>query len=129
MLFVPATLEPPGFEVLLHAQILPEAKRIAAIVPFATAGYQQVLRVLSKELDHDGYLLGEQFTCADIMLGTTLTWLPGLLEDHPPLLAYTARVTARRRAIEWRCRIHFPIKLSGIQPLLKNSSGHFYSLY
>ena len=103
MFFVPATLEPPGFEVLLHTQILPEAKRIAAIVPFATAGYQRVLRMLAKELDHDGYLLGEQFTCADIMLGTTLTWLPGLLEDYPPLLAYTARVTARpayRRAIE-----------------------------
>jgi glutathione S-transferase len=49
------------------------------------------------------YRLGEQFTCADIMPGTTLAWLPGLLEDHPPLLACTARVTARpacRRAIE-----------------------------
>ncbi|MEN8107287.1 MAG: glutathione S-transferase family protein [Pseudomonadota bacterium] len=103
MFFVPATLEPPAFEVLLHTQLLPENKRIEAIVPFATRGYQRVLRMLVKELDHDGYLLGEQFTCADIMLGTTLTWLPELLEDHPPLLAYIQRVTARpayQRAIE-----------------------------
>jgi glutathione S-transferase len=103
MFFVPATLEPPAFEVLLHTQILPEKNRIVAIVPFATRGYQRVLRMLSKELDHEDYLLGEQFTCADIMLGTTLTWLPELLEDHPPLLAYTQHVTARpayRRAIE-----------------------------
>ncbi len=103
MFFVPATLEHPAFEVLLHTQILPEKRRIEAIVPLATRGYQRVLRMLSRELDHDGYLLGEQFTCADILLGTTLTWLPELLEDHPLLLAYTQRVTARpayRRAIE-----------------------------
>ena len=103
MFFVPGTLEPPAFDILMHTQILPGKKRIAAIVPFSTRRYQQVLRMLSKELDHDGYLLGEQFTCADIMLGTTLTWLPELLQDHPPLLAYTQRVTARpayQRAIE-----------------------------
>jgi glutathione S-transferase len=95
MFFVPATLEPPAFEILLHTRLLPENKRIEAVVPFATKGYQRVLRMLAKELDHDGYLLGEQFSCADIMLGTTLTWLPGLLEDHPPLRAYKERVTAR----------------------------------
>ncbi len=103
MFFVPGTLEPPAFDILMHTQILPEKKRIAAIVPFSTRRYQQILRMLSKELDHDGYLLGEQFTCADIMLGTTLAWLPELLADHPSLLAYIQRATARpayQRAIE-----------------------------
>ena len=59
--------------------------------------------MLAKELDHDGYLLGENFSCADIMLGTTLTWLPETLERHPSLIGYTQRVTARpayQRAIE-----------------------------
>lgn len=103
MFFVPGTLEPPAFDILLHTQILPEKQRVEAIVPFATRGYQRVLRMLSRELDHDGYLLGKQFTCADIMLGTTLALLPELLEKHPPLLTYTRRVTARpayQRAIE-----------------------------
>ena len=103
MFFVPGTLEPPAFDILLHTQILPEKQRIEAIVPFATRGYQRVLRMLSRELDHDGYLLGKQFTCADIMLGTTLTLLPELLGKHPALLTYTRRVTARpayQRAIE-----------------------------
>jgi glutathione S-transferase len=95
MFFVPATLEPPAFEILLHTRILPEKKRIAAIVPFATRNYHRILRMLARELDHDGYLLGRQFTCADILLATTLGWLPELLEDHPPLLAYTRRATAR----------------------------------
>ena len=103
MFFVPGTLEPPAFDILLHTQILPEKQRVEAIVPFATRGYQRVLRMLSRELDHDGYLLGKQFTCADIMLGTTLALLPELLEKHPPLLTYTRRVTTRpayQRAIE-----------------------------
>ena len=103
MFFVPGTLEPPAFEVLLHTQILPEKKRIEAIVPFATKGYHRVLRMLAKELDHDGYLMGEQFTAADILMTSTLSWLPELLEKHPALLAYTERATARpayKRAIE-----------------------------
>jgi glutathione S-transferase len=95
MFFTPATLEPPAFDILLHTQILPEKERIEAIVPFATRSYHRVLRMLSKELNHAGYLLGKQFSCADIMLVTTLLILPGLLEDYPSLLAYTERLTAR----------------------------------
>jgi glutathione S-transferase len=102
MFHVPGTLEPPAFEILLHTEILPEKHRVEDIVPFATRGYRRVLRMLAEELDHDGYLLGDRFSCADIMTGTTLGWLPGLLEDYPPLLAYIERVTARpafRRAM------------------------------
>ncbi len=103
MFFVPATLEPPAFDILMHTQILPEKKRVEAIVPYATGRYHRVLKMLAKELDHDGYLIGEQFTAADIMMTTTLSWLPELLEEHPTLLAYTQRVMARpayKRAIE-----------------------------
>jgi glutathione S-transferase len=102
MFFVPATLEPPAFEILLHTTLLPEKKRVEAIVPFATKAYRRVLRMLSRELDHDGFLLGSEFSCADIMLGTTLTWLPGELQGYPPLSDYTERVTTRpayRRAM------------------------------
>ena len=95
MFFVPATLEPPAFEILLHTSILPEQHRVGDIVAFAMRGHRRVLRMLAEELDYDGYLLGEQFCCADIMLGTTLTWLPEQLDAYPPLLAYTERVTAR----------------------------------
>ena len=95
MFFVPGTLEPPAFDILLHTAILPEKHRVETIVPFATSGYRRVLRMLAEELDHDGYLLGERFSCADIMLGTTLGWLPELLESYPPVLAYLERVTTR----------------------------------
>ena len=103
MFFVPATLEPPAFDILMHTQILPEKKRVDVIVPYAAERYQRVLKMLAKELDHDGYLMGEQFTAADIMMTTTLSWLPELLEEYPTLLAYTQRATARpayQRAIQ-----------------------------
>ena len=103
MFFTPATLEPPAFDVLMHTQILPDDKRIDDIVPYATERYQQVLKVLAEELDHDGYLLGKTFTAADIMMATTLAWLPELLEAYPTLLAFTQRATSRpayQRAIE-----------------------------
>ena len=103
MFFVPATLEPPAFDLLMHTQILPEKKRVEAIVPYATERYQHVLKMLASELDHDGYLLGEQFSAADILMTTTLSWLPEFLEEYPALLAYTQRATARpayQRAIQ-----------------------------
>jgi glutathione S-transferase len=93
--FCPRHAGAPAFEILLHTTLLPETKRVEAIVPFATRGYRRVLRMLSRELDHDGFLLGNEFSCADIMLGTTLTWLPGELQDYPPLRYYTERVTTR----------------------------------
>ncbi len=103
MFFVPATLEPPAFDILMHTQILPKKKRVEAIVPYATGRYRHVLKMLAEELDHAGYLMGEQFTAADIMMTSTLSWLPELLKEFPTLLAYTQRATARpayQRAIQ-----------------------------
>ncbi|MEN8205497.1 MAG: glutathione S-transferase family protein [Pseudomonadota bacterium] len=95
MFFVPGTLEPPAFEILLHTMILPGKHRVAGIVDFAEKGYQRVLRKLVTQLDHDGYLLGASFSCADIMTGSTLNWLPDMLEPYPALQAYVQRVTSR----------------------------------
>jgi glutathione S-transferase len=95
MFFVPGTLEPPAFEILMHTLILPGKHRVPEIVGFAEKQYRRVLRVLEKELDHGGYLTGEQFCCADILLATTLNWLPEQLESLPALQNYLQRVTAR----------------------------------
>jgi glutathione S-transferase len=95
MFFVPGTLEPPAFEILMHTMILPEKHRVKEIVGFAEKSYQRILRKLATELDHDGYLLGAAFSCADIMAGSTLNWLPDMLEPYPALQAYVQRVTSR----------------------------------
>lgn len=103
MFFTPGTLEPPAFDILMHTLILPEKHRVPEIVGFAEKGYRRVLRVLAKELDHDGYLLGDRFSCADILAGSTLSWLPEQLETFPALQGYVKRVTARpayQRAVQ-----------------------------
>jgi len=95
MFFVPGTLEPPAFDILLHTEILPPARRIGAILPFARKRYYAVLKVLDAELAQQDYLLGSQFSTADIMVGSTLMWLPGMLQNYPVLQAYIDRLGAR----------------------------------
>jgi len=95
MFFGPATLEPPAFELLLHTRILPKEQRVPEIVGFAEQGYRRVLDMLAEHFRQHDYLLDEAFSCADILVGHTLTWLPGMIAPYPPLLAYTERLTAR----------------------------------
>ncbi len=95
MFFGPATLEPPAFELLLHTRILPMQQRMPEILGPAEQGYQRVLDMLEAHLRQHAYLLGETFSCADILVGHTLTWLPRMIESSPPLLAYTERLTTR----------------------------------
>lgn len=103
MFFNSGTLEPNGISILVHTRILPEKDRVKEIVSFSEKNHQRVLHMLETELDHEGFLLGEQFSCADILIGSTLTWLPEMLEPFPALRAYTQRITARdayKRAID-----------------------------
>ena len=95
MFFAPGTLEPPAFEILLHTRILPEKHRVSEIVGFAEKDYRRVLRALATQLGSKNYLLGTAFSCADIMIGSTLDWLPEMLEPFPALQAYVQRVTSR----------------------------------
>ena len=95
MFFVPGTLEPPPFEILMHTRILPKKDRVSAFIGYAEKRYQHVLQVLAQQLDHDGFILGATFTCADIMIGSTLNWLPDMLVPYPALQAYVQRITSR----------------------------------
>jgi len=95
MFFVPGTLEPAPFEILMHTLILPEKDRVGEFIGYAESRYKRVLLMLEKQLDHDGFILGEKFSCADIMIGSTLNWLPDMLEPYPALQAYVQRLNAR----------------------------------
>jgi glutathione S-transferase len=68
--------------------------------PRAMAGwadYDTVMGVLQKALAHGPYLLGEQFTAADVVIGATIRWglLFKLLPELPEFVAYVARLSAR----------------------------------
>lgn len=95
MFFAPGTLEPPAWLVLLHTSILPEAKRCESIIPWALERHASTLAMLNNELGTRKYLLNDHFTTADIMVGSTLMWLPDLLKDYPALQSYAQGLKER----------------------------------
>jgi glutathione S-transferase len=96
MFFAVDTLEFPAWEILLHGNILPEDRAVKAIIPFATSQQEEVLGMLEQVMSGREYRVNDIFSVADIMMGYTLMWLPELLESHPALKAYTARLIKRR---------------------------------
>src|SRR5258708_6208561 len=94
MLYSMATLEPPVLAVFLNTVMLPEAERSPAVVEQARATFATVGRVLSNALIGRTFILGEQFSAADVMIGSTLAWagFMGLLADHPTLQGYVKRL-------------------------------------
>jgi glutathione S-transferase len=92
-----ATLEPPVIQIFLNTVMLPEEQRSAKAVDEAKQQFAQVARVLSQALDGKSFLLGEQFSAADVMVGSTLAWsqFMGLLEGYPLLQDYAKRLSER----------------------------------
>jgi glutathione S-transferase len=97
MVYSMATLEPPVLQVFMNTIMLPEAERSAAAVEKAKTQFADVARVLSNALAGRTFLLGEQFSAADVMVGSTLGWASfmGLLADQPTLQAYVKRLSER----------------------------------
>lgn len=97
MFYSMATLEPPVLQIFMNAVMLPEAERSAAAVEQGRKTFAEVARVLSQALAGKPFLLGEQFSAADVMVGSTLGWgqFMGLLEGQPELSAYVKRLSDR----------------------------------
>lgn len=95
MFFAPGNLEPPAFYALLHSKILPEAQRVEPFVPWAMQRYLKAVETVDQALNGKAYLLGDKFTAADIMIGSTLMWITDALKDYPALQDYTGRLQQR----------------------------------
>jgi len=65
------------------------------MVPWSTRLYRSLLKFLNRELAEREFIAGDHFTTADILLGSTLLWLPDMLTDHPALGEYTGRLQQR----------------------------------
>ena len=92
-----ATLEPPVLQVFMNTVMLPEAERSAAAVEEGRTRFAEVARVLEQALAGRTYILGEQFSAADVTIGSTLVWAQfmGLTSGHPALEAYAKRLSER----------------------------------
>jgi glutathione S-transferase len=95
--FAEATLLPPLIEILRHTLLKPEAERIPAVVDDAKIRAAVTLDVLERTLEDRVYVLGADFSAADIMMGYGVQWaaVMGLLGDSPNLRAYNARLSSR----------------------------------
>lgn len=97
MVYSIATLETPVVDIFLHTVSLPEAQRSAEKVAAARTQFAGVAKVLSEALGTHPYMLGADFSAADVMIGSTLAWgsFLGLLDGNPVLAGYVERLTQR----------------------------------
>ena len=93
-----AALEQPIIVIFQHTVNLPEAERIPRVAASARQALAPVLDVLERTLAGREFILGEQLTVADVMVGSTLWWgqMMSLLgEARSNTGAYVQRLGAR----------------------------------
>jgi glutathione S-transferase len=93
-----SALEPPIITLFMNLVQLPEAERSQKAVDGARAALGPVLDVLENALAGREFIVGDQFTAADVMIGSTVWWAQtmGLVDARRPnLAAYVQRLAAR----------------------------------
>lgn len=90
-------LDPALSDVMQHSMHLPEDQRVTEIAERGRARFAARGDMLSKALEGRDYLLGSKFSGADIVVGYSCNWAAytGLIENHPTLVAYYARLQQR----------------------------------
>ena len=95
--FCLSELEQPLWTRAKHTFALPENKRVPAIKDTALWEFTQAAKVLAQQLDRTDFVLGAEFSAADILIGHTLGWAKAakieLSQDS--LKAYADRVLSR----------------------------------
>jgi glutathione S-transferase len=93
-----ATLTPPLGAVAQHTVIRPSERRIAQVASEAKDAFKERLKVLDAHLGETGYLISDDCTAADVMVGYALHLADflGLMKEAPDDVAkYWARLQAR----------------------------------
>jgi glutathione S-transferase len=103
--FALAELEQPLWTIGKHKFALPKEYRIVDIFPTAQWEFQQALALLSQGLDGQTFILGDEFSAADLLLGHTLIWGRNFEQpiEQENLKVYADRLASRdalARAIE-----------------------------
>jgi len=95
--FGSAEMDFPIGLVTQNEMLLPEAERNAELARLGRDLFIKRSNVLSETLGKSEYVLGDQFSAADIVLGYNCFWstFTGLLNDAPVLVDYLARLQNR----------------------------------
>jgi len=97
-LFAGAEMDSNLFDVMKHTMHLPEADRNTEIARRGTESLARRADVLCAALNGRAYLLGDQFSGADIAIGYCMNWLAyvDLLNGHPRLVEYYGLLRQRQ---------------------------------
>ncbi len=97
MYFLLSELEQPLWTQAKHKFALPEEKRVPEIIPVAEWEFQKVLKLFSKMLGDKQFVLGEEFSVADIVAGHTISWAQGFEQamEYDNVKEYATRVLTR----------------------------------
>lgn len=93
-----ATLTPPLTALAQHTRLRPPERRLPLVASEAVETFKERLGVLDLHLHETGYLIGADFTAADVMVGYALHLANvfGLLKDAPDdVVKYWARLQER----------------------------------
>lgn len=85
-------------EVIAHNGLLPEKRTIPALIERGNNELPRLVAIVESALKNQDYIVGKQFTAADIMLGFALlivTHLGFVNDDTPLCKAYYERLAAR----------------------------------
>lgn len=97
MYFLLTELEQPLWTMGKHKFALPEDKRLPQAIEIGQWEFQQALNIFSQLLGDKPYVLGEEFSVADIVAGHTLSWAQGFKQSIAidNVAAYAERVLSR----------------------------------
>ncbi|WP_250658660.1 glutathione S-transferase family protein [Alkalimarinus coralli] len=92
-----AELEQPLWVIGKHKFALPKERRVVEIFDTAAWEFQQALKLLSHGLADKDYILGSDFSAADILIGHTLFWAISFKQpiEQENLKAYIERLKVR----------------------------------
>ncbi len=104
--FAISELEQPLWTIAKHRFVLPEEKRVSAILQTAFWEFSIAAGILTKGIADRPYAAGEKFTAADILLGHTLAWARSTRIElgHDSLNVYTDRALDRPALTRARTR-------------------------
>jgi glutathione S-transferase len=74
MHFSMTSLDIPVISIFHHTTLRPEAERIPAIAEESRTQLLAAIRVIDQPLSRKEYILGETFSAADVMIGSSLIW-------------------------------------------------------
>ncbi|MBD3895359.1 glutathione S-transferase family protein [Halomonas sp. ML-15] len=72
--FVISELEQPLWTQGKHKFALPRERRVPTVLPTAAWEFQRAMGALQRQFDGQAWLVGGQFTLADLFVGHTLSW-------------------------------------------------------